>query len=98
MAKYVLLYQGGSQPQTSEEGEKVMADWMAWFAKGGSAVLDMGNAFAEESAVGSGSAPSGVNGYSVVEGDSLDAVTGMLGDHPHLKAGGRIEVHATAQM
>jgi hypothetical protein len=98
MSKFVLLYQGGTQPQSPDEGEKVMTAWMGWFASAGSAIVDAGNAFGAETAVGSAIAPSGVNGYSVVEAADLDAVTGMLGDHPHLAAGGRIEVHATAEM
>ena len=98
MSKFVLLYQGSTQPQSPDEGEKVMTAWMAWFGKAGSAILDPGNAFGAESAVGASLPASGVNGYSVVEGDSLDAIAAMLGDHPHLAAGGRIEVHATNEM
>ena len=78
MSKFVLLYEGGSMPQTPEDGEKVRDAWMAWFAKAGGATLP----------------DSGVNGYTLVEGDSLAGVTAMIGDHPHLAAGGRIEVHA----
>ncbi len=98
MSKFVLLYQGGTQPQSPEEGEKVMTAWMGWFAAAGSAILDPGNAFGAESATGASLPASGVNGYSLVQGDSLESVTGMLGDHPHLAAGGRIEVHATMEM
>ena len=98
MAKFVLLYQGGTMPQTPEEGEKVMNDWMAWFGKAGSAILDPGNAFGAATSVGASLPDSTVNGYTLVEGDSLESVAGMLGDHPHLAAGGRIEVHATAEM
>ena len=98
MSKFVLLYEGGSMPQTPEDGEKVRDAWMAWFAKAGGAILDPGNAFAESTAVGATLPDSGVNGYTLVEGDSLAGVTAMIGDHPHLAAGGRIEVHATAEM
>ena len=52
MTKYVLLYQGGTMPQSPEEGEKVMSDWMAWFGKAGSAILDMGNAYGPATALG----------------------------------------------
>jgi hypothetical protein len=98
MSKFVLLYQGGSQPQSPDEGAQVMAAWMAWFGSAGSAILDAGNAFGAETAVGAPLSASGVNGYSLVEGDSLDAVAALIGDHPHLAAGGRIEVHATMEM
>jgi hypothetical protein len=98
MSKFVLLYEGGSMPQTPEDGEKVRDEWMAWFGNVGSAIVDPGNAFAESAAVGASLPASGVNGYTVVEGDSLAGVTAMISNHPHLAAGGRIEVHATAEM
>jgi hypothetical protein len=98
MTKYVLLYQGGTMPQSPEEGEKTMAAWMAWFGKAGSAVLDMGNAFGPATAVGAALPDSGTNGYSTVEADDLDVVTALVGDHPHLAAGGRIEIHKTTAM
>lgn len=97
MSKFVLLYQGGSMPQSPEEGESVRNAWMAWFGAAGSAVLDPGNAFGDEVAIGTGSA-SGVNGYSVIEADTLETATAMAADHPHLAAGGRVEVHATQEM
>ena len=98
MTKYVLLYQGGSMPQSPEEGEKTMAAWMAWFGKAGSAILDTGNAFGPATAVGAQLPDSGTNGYSTVEAPNVAAVTALLADHPHLAAGGRIEVHETTAM
>jgi len=98
MTKYVLLYQGGTMPQSPEEGEKTMAAWMAWFGKAGSAVLDMGNAFGPVAALGASLPDSGVNGYTTVEAADVDSVKGLLGDHPHLAAGGRIEIHETTAM
>ena len=98
MTKYVLLYQGGTMPQSPEEGEKTMAAWMAWFGKAGSAILDMGNAFGPATAVGAQLPDSGTNGYSTVEAANVGAVTALLADHPHLAAGGRIVVHETTAM
>ena len=98
MTKYVLLYQGGAMPQSPEEGEKTMAAWMAWFGNAGSAILDMGNAFGPVSSVGASLPASGTNGYSTVEAASVEAVTALLSDHPHLAAGGRIEINETVAM
>jgi hypothetical protein len=98
MSKFVLLYEGGSMPQTPDEGEQVRNAWMTWFSAAGSAILDPGNAFAESTAVGAALHESGVNGYTIVEGESLGSVRSMVSDHPHVGAGGRIEVHATAVM
>ena len=30
MPKFMMIYHGGGRPETPEEGEKVMAAWMAW--------------------------------------------------------------------
>jgi hypothetical protein len=98
MAKYVLLYQGGSVPQTPEEGKKVTDAWMAWFGSAGEAVLDPGNAFGAESAEGADIPASRVNGYSILSAESSDQVQGLLKGHPHLSAGGRIEIHETVDM
>lgn len=98
MTKFVLLYQGGTMPQTPAEGEKTMADWMAWFGKAGSAILDMGNAFGPAIAVGASLPHSAVNGYSTLEEANVEAVKALLNDHPHLAAGGRIEIHETTAM
>ncbi len=98
MAKYVLLYQGGAAPQSPEEGEKVTAAWMGWFGSAGDAILDAGNAFGASTAVGAAIADSAVNGYTIVEADSTEAVDALLAGHQHLSAGGRIEIHETITM
>lgn len=98
MTKYVLLYQGGVMPQSPEEGEKTMAAWMAWFGKAGSAILDMGNAYGPATAVGASLPDSGTNGYSTLEAANAEAVKALVSDHPHLAAGGRIEIHETTAM
>ena len=98
MAKYVLLYQGGSAPQTPEEGQKVTDAWMAWFGAAGDAILDPGNQFGAESAEGADIPASRVNGYTIVKADSSDQVESLLKGHPHLSSGGRIEIHETIEM
>jgi hypothetical protein len=98
MAKYVLLYQGGAAPQSPEEGEKVTKAWMEWFGSAGDAILDPGNAFGASTAEGADIPDSRVNGYSVVRAGSSDEVEGLLKGHPHLAAGGRIEIHETIDM
>ncbi|MBO1739570.1 hypothetical protein [Leifsonia sp. TF02-11] len=98
MTKYVLLYQGGTAPQSPEEGEQLTKAWVEWFGRAGDAILDRGNAFGASTAEGADLPASGVNGYSVVEADSAAAVDGLLVGHPHLASGGRIEIHETIQM
>ena len=75
---YLLLYSGGSMPETEEEQATVMKAWDAWMHDLGSALKDGGNPFAPGAAKtiaadgavrdGAGSA----SGYSVISADSLD--------------------------
>ena len=43
MAKYLLVYGGGSMPETEEAQAQVMAAWDAWFHGMNGAVADPGN-------------------------------------------------------
>src|SRR6266705_207945 len=45
MANFVLLYSGGSMPETEAEQAAVMQAWGAWYGALGSAVVDGGNPF-----------------------------------------------------
>ena len=42
MADYVLLYSGGTMPETKEEQDAVMAAWNAWFGELGGTLKDGG--------------------------------------------------------
>ena len=78
---YLLLYSGGSMPESEEEQATVMKAWDAWMHDLGSALKDGGNPFAPGAAKtisadgavrdGAGSA----SGYSVISADSLDDAT-----------------------
>lgn len=97
MAKFILLYSGGTYPETPEEVEKIMGEWGAWMEKQGAALTDGGAPLAEKAFLG-GATDSGTNGYSLYEATDLAAVESACADHPHLSAGGAIEIAAFAQM
>ena len=40
MTNYVLLYSGGSYPESEEETAKVMGAWGAWYEKMGAAIAN----------------------------------------------------------
>ena len=103
MGKFVLTYQGGSMPQTPEEGEKVMAAWMSWFGTLGAAVLDGGNPFGSSKVLTSDgvkkdSGAGALTGYSIISAESLDAATGLAGGCPVLTSGGSVAVYETHDM
>lgn len=99
MATYLLAYFGGDQPQSEDEGQAVMNAWIAWFTTLGQAVVDPGNPIGASAGLSSdgsiGEAASGLNGYSVISADSLDAAVALAKGCPHLSAHGRVEVFET---
>jgi hypothetical protein len=100
MAKYLLLYEGGSMPETEEAQAAVMQAWDAWFHQLGGAVADGGNPFTPASnrvgPDGSISAGAGAaSGYSIIEADSLAAATDLAKGCPVLAGGASIGVYET---
>ena len=45
MANFLLLYSGGSMPETEAEQAAVLQAWGDWYTRLGSAVVDGGNPF-----------------------------------------------------
>ena len=43
MPNYLLVFHGGTAPQSEEEGRKVMQEWTSWMDGLGAAVVDGGN-------------------------------------------------------
>lgn len=93
MAKYVLVYQGGSMAETEEAQQAVMAAWGAWFGSLGSAVVDGGAPFGASAAVGGGASTTGLTGYSILEAADLDAAVQMGAGCPILADGGSVDVY-----
>ncbi len=100
MAKYLLLFHGGSMPESEEEGKAVMAAWGTWFGTLGAAVADPGNPSSAartvnaNGSVSSNGAPS-ASGYTILEADSLDAAVEMTKSCPVLAGGASVEVVET---
>lgn len=105
MADFVLLYTGGSMPETEEEQARVMQAWDAWYGEIGSALKDGGNPFtpAARTVASDGSAKDGGpgplhTGYTIVTADSLDAATRIAKGSPVLQGGGSVTVYETFPM
>ncbi|MGH9020608.1 MAG: YciI family protein [Acidimicrobiales bacterium] len=101
MAKFLVVYRGGQPPEDGMTDEG-MADWMGWFGSLGPAVTDMGNPFVGATSVGPDGSRSddtaGLQGYSIIEADSLDSAADAASRCPQLKAGGSVEVYETLPM
>jgi hypothetical protein len=102
MANYLLLYSGGSMPESPAEQEQVMQAWQSWFGELGSALVDAGNPFtpqaksiASDGTVSDGPVGSMASGYSVIKADSLDAAVALARGCPVTQGGAKITVFET---
>jgi len=43
--RYLLIYYGGSMPETPAQQARVMKQWTSWFEKLGAAIIDPGTRF-----------------------------------------------------
>lgn len=102
MAKYLLAYHGGGMPETEEEQASVMAAWSDWLASAGDKLVDGGAPLGQAKSV----APDGsvadnatdLNGYSLINADSIDHAVAFAKGSPHLSAGGTVEVREALEM
>lgn len=99
MANFVLLYHGGSMPETPEEGAKIMAAWTDWFGTLGASLVDGGNpasksrTIAKDGSVADDQA--GPSGYSVIKADSLDEAVELAKGCPVRLGGASVQVVET---
>jgi hypothetical protein len=93
MSKFLYLYRGPATPMedfTPEQSAEQMQAWGEWMGRVGSALVDGGAPFGARSSVaddGTSPVPGDLNGYTIVEADSLDAARALLERHPFLSEG-----------
>jgi hypothetical protein len=99
---YLLLYSGGTMPQTEAEQKAVLKEWETWFAKLGGALVDGGNPFTANAKtiskggkISNGSGGPMPSGYSILKANSLDEAVGMAKGCPVLKDGAEVMVFET---
>lgn len=100
MANYLLVFHGGSMPESQEEGAKVMQAWTDWFGVLGDKLVDAGNPVSQVRTIASNGSVSngGTNpstGYSVIKADSLDEAVALAKGCPVLQGGASVEVAET---
>ncbi len=98
MAKYLILYSSTASASelmanaSPEEMKASMNEWIEWRDEASKTVsFDFGMPLQPVSQVvkdGVGNSASQVSGYSIMEGDSKDAIIELLKTHPHLKREG----------
>ena len=97
MTKFLVTYHGGSEPDSPEAANQMMAAFMAWADKTGSALVDPGAPLGPAKVVSSngvteGAAQGPCGGYSIIETDDLDAAVGLVANHPFVGRGGALQV------
>ncbi len=100
--KYVLVFYGGSMPETPAAQARVMKQWGTWYSKLGPAVVDGGLPFSgavnkvkTDGTVAKGPIGQRASGYTILEAASIDKATKMAKGCPVLKSGGSIAVYET---
>ena len=97
MGKYMVLYRSTATAAeqmaagTPEQAAAAMQLWTDWATRAGDALVDLGSPLNEAGNVPTGSGNGGkhIGGYSIMQGDSVDAVNTLLEGHPHLMSPGR---------
>ena len=110
MKKFIVIYHAPAEAMaqmatmTDEQKAKGMEAWMAWKAKHDGHIVDfgaplMGGQSLDASGAWNGSGKE-VSGYSIIQGESAEAVKSIFGDHPHLgwAPGATIELHECIAM
>ena len=102
MKKYLVLYHAPASASeqmakaTPEQAKAGMDLWMKWSTKNASAIVDLGAPLGGAKNVQPRSASdskSNVVGYSLIQGESMEAATRVLAEHPHFHTpGGSIEL------
>ena len=95
MKKFLVLYKASAAAfeqmmnATPEQQKAGMAAWMAWSRKAADSIVDLGAPLGKSLRVTtSGAAPTknDLGGYSVLQGESKEAIAEVLKDHPHFMA------------
>jgi hypothetical protein len=105
MRKYLVLYRApiSSQEQMAkaspDQKKAAMDAWMAWSARCGSAIIDMGAPLGETAYLRGSPGTGHIGGYSFLQAESLDAARKLMEGHPHLEMpGASIEILETIPM
>jgi hypothetical protein len=96
MKKFLVLYKASTadferaMSSTPEQQKTGMDEWMKWSQKAAGSIVDMGAPLGKTMRVTtSGATPvkNDIGGYSIMQGDSKEAVAESLKGHPHFMMG-----------
>jgi len=103
MPQYIIVYLGGEQPSSPDEGKKHFAKYQEWLSALGDNVISPMNPFRNTSTIHSdgtvttGSATA-MSGYTIIQADSMEKALELSKVCPFLDIGGTLEVSELIQM
>ena len=103
MPQYVIVYLGGDQPSSPEEGKQHFAKYREWLSSLGDSAVSPANPFKDTNTVNPdgtvtpGSTTS-MSGYTIIEAESMEVALSIAKACPFLDIGGSLEVSELIQM
>ena len=103
MTQYAIVYIGGDQPSSPEEGKAHFGKYMEWLKSLGEAAVSPANPLKDTRTVSpngdiTDGSSSGMSGYTIVEADSIEAAVDMARSCPFLDINGSLEVSELIKM
>jgi hypothetical protein len=103
MPQYVIVYLGGDQPSSPEEGKQHFAKYMNWLNSLGDSAVSPANPLKDTNTINSdgsitNSGTSTMSGFTIIEVDSMDEALSVAGKCPFLDVGGSLEISELMQM
>lgn len=103
MNRYIIIYQGGDKPSSPEEGKNHFAEYQAWLAAMGDAVVVAMQPHKDSQIVkpdGSNSQGSSadISGHTVIQAESMDKALEYAKQCPFLAINGTLEVAELVDM
>ena len=103
MTQYVIVYLGGDQPSSPEEGKQHMAKYMECLSALGESAVSPANPLKNTSTVNSNVTVTNgdtttMSGYTIIDVESMDEALSIAKDCPFLDIGGSLEVSEIMQM
>ena len=103
MPQYLIVYLGGDQPSSIEEGKLNMSRYMDWLSSLGDSAVSPANPLKNKNTVHSdGTVTTGgtttMSGYTIIDADSMDAALSIAKACPFLDIGGSLEVSELTEM
>jgi len=95
MSRFLVTYHGSGMPEDPAMMEQAKAQFGAWVAGAGDAIVDPGAPVRMVTQVAGDNATQAaeIGGYSIIQADDADAAAAVLASHPYVARGGTLQVN-----